>query len=187
MDRQLARAVLLETLSVLPDSTVALLKQRFSGDLDRYLYFTEALEEAQKHRTNSVREEWRIFSRGGGQFHALMQRYIRRYRERAKEQGQKGTLAELEHEVSNHSKWNRMMNDRGVGNQYRDDLRRVCFVFRLSYVEATELLWTAGQPFDASDRRDFVLARCLTQKRFSPEEVEQVLEEENLPALFRRD
>ena len=83
-----------------------------------------------------LRKKWeksRKENNKGNKFLELMDTYIESYLNG--ERGIKGshTRIDMENLVSNHSKWHRMMNHRGQGRQYRDDMRRVCFVFHLSF------------------------------------------------------
>lgn len=187
--RETERGVLLETLKLLSDKDITALKRTFAGDMERYLSLTEALKRTRQpgDAPGGVREDWRAFSQEGDKFTQLMEQYIEEYQEREKRKGLRGNLSDLEASVNNHSKWRRMMNAHGIGKAYRDDMRRVCVVFGLNYRQATELLWAAGQPFDTADKRDFIIAQCLTEGRWTPEEVNRALESENVPALFHQD
>lgn len=179
--------VLREILALLPDETVNRLKAALAGDLDKYICLIEAVDAAGEEKNDGqIGEDWRTFARqSGDRFTQLMERYVVRYQEEERKAGRKGTLSELKETVSNHSKWHRMMRDHGVGNQYREDMRRVCLAFRLSYLEATELLWSAGQPFDPESQRDFCIADCIARRVYEPELVDRELEKHRLPPLFQ--
>ena len=138
----------------------------------------------------SLRERWYSGIRQNSRktrFLSLMERYIDSYLRGERDKGGKLSRSMMENIVSNHSKWNRMMNQYGQGKQYQDDIRRVCFLFRLTFPEANERMWSAGQMFDMGDFRDFVLVDCLQKQIYSQEAVNQILDREGLPLLFPDD
>lgn len=188
MKQELEHRILLDILSLLPQEQVERLKQSFSksGNPERYLCLMELLvESGTEENRQGVREEWNQYSsKNENQFLVLMDRYIEKYQAMERDEGRKGTLTDLKMAVSNHSKWHRMLRDCGRGNQYHDDMRRACFVFRLSYEEALELLWSAGQPLDHSERRDFTLAECLLRGIYDPEKIDLELDKMKERRLF---
>ena len=187
--REKERGVLWKTLKLLSEKNISKLKRGFAGDMEHYLSLNEALKQARQPEGMSgrVQDGWRTFSQEGNRFTELMEQYIKEYQQRERQAGRRGNLSELEAFVSNHSKWHRMMDAHGIGKAYRDDMRRVCVLFRLNYCQATELLCAAGQPFDPSDKRDYLIAQCLTEQRWTPEEVNCALERGKVSALFQAD
>lgn len=137
---------------------------------------------------NALREKWKRENDGGSsRFEALMKKYIRAYLQGKLDTDYEPSRSYLENLVSNHSKWNRMMRQKGQGRQYRDDIRRLCFVFHLGFPEANELMMSAGQPFDFSDLRDYIIVDFLTRKDFSKENIDAMLRDTDLPELFPAD
>ena len=189
MESRMEHRVLLSALSLLSKEQLEIIKKECAGELDCYLCLIEAIDElhqgTKSDRSLSIKEDWHTFAKNSGRrFSDLMERYIERYQKQEREAGRKGSLTQLKTLVSNHSKWHRMMKDRGIGKHYHDDMLRLCVVFRLSYAEATELLWSAGQPFDPDDRRDYAVANCLAKKQYDPEEVDRTLSEFRVQPLF---
>lgn len=134
---------------------------------------------------DTLKEKWKRGNDGGGsRFEALMEKYIRAYLQGKLDTDYEPSRSYLENLVSNHSKWNRMMHQKGQGRQYRDDIRRLCFIFHLGFPEANEFMMSAGQPFDFSDLRDYIIVDFLTRKDFSKEGIDAMLRDAGLPELF---
>lgn len=181
--------ILLELISKLPQETLEGWKCLLLSNMDCYMRLVElmqAVSNMDDGDTTFAADSWRTYLKAGGgsRFSVLAERYIQRYQEWSKSVAKKGSIMELATAVSNHSKWHRMLQDRGRGNQYREDMRRFCFLCRLSYLEALEFLWSAGQPFDNEDRRDYILAICLAKKIYNEEDVDQQLHLHKLRPLF---
>lgn len=142
---------------------------------------------SQENDIGNLKERWKQERKNYKRFDQLMETYIDEYL-----QGKRGaegshSRADMENTVSNHSKWNRMRNHQGQGKQYKEDLRRICFLFHLTYLEANELLWSAGQVFDMNDFRDYILMYCLKNEIYLVEEINEILKKEKLEELFLPD
>ena len=188
MDQSLEHCILLAIVSEAPEEMIDALKNRFSNDLELYFAFEAILDEAsgRESREIDLLADWRSYARrDGNRFTNLITAYVERFRQQERREGRKGKVSDLEELVSNHNKWHRMMVQHGVGNQYREDLRRACFVFRLTLPEATELLWSAGHPFDREDRWDFALADLLGKGIYGQAEVDAQLQKHHMRPLFR--
>lgn len=143
-------------------------------------------EQSDTSKVSSIREKWKnyLHKHPGNRFKTLIERYLASYLRGERYNDFTPSRGFLESMVSNHSKWNRMINQNGQGRQYQDDIRRICFIFQLTFLEANELMWSAGQQFDLSCFRDFVLVDCLQKRIYAPDAVDEILVEENLPPLF---
>lgn len=182
--------ILQKFISVLPDE----LKSQILGAVGedpqiRKFLFPEIVSrgnEAQPRTgIDALKENWKRENDGNGsRFETLMKKYIQAYLLGKLDTDYEPSRSYLENLVSNHSKWNRMMHQKGQGRQYRDDIRRLCFVFHLGFPEANEFMMSAGQPFDLSDLRDYIIIDFLTRKDFSKEGVDAMLREACLPELF---
>ena len=135
----------------------------------------------------TLRQKW-VNSKPRNRFSYLMEGYVDSYLH-GKCFNKYGDLSKsaLEEMVNCHSKWDRMMRQHGQGRQYRDDIRRLCFLFQLELPQANELMWSAGQIFDFGDFRDYVLTDCLNRKIFDPDKVDEELKKEGLAPLFPDD
>lgn len=135
----------------------------------------------------TLRQEW-VKSKPRNRFSYLMEIYVDSYLhgECFHKYGDLSKSA-LEEMVNCHSKWDRMMRQHGQGRQYRDDIRRLCFLFQLKLPQANELMWSAGQIFDFGDFRDYVLTDCLKRGIFDPDQVDEILKKEGLLPLFPDD
>lgn len=188
------RHLLVEALKNLPKEDLANLLQEVDDNKTQMAGAHHANNEKVKHpesnaniSSEDLRERWIQLKKeksNGNKFLELMDDYIESYL--SKESGPQGShsRAAMENWVSNHSKWHRMMNHRGQGRQYKDDLRRICFLFHLSYPEANELLWSAGHFFDYDDFRDFIIIDCLQKQEYSFERIDALLNKHNLSPLF---
>lgn len=194
MDQYDDRQLLIEALRSLPHEDITNLLHEVNSKKSRVSAShceNNKTDEQQKRNDaaddEDLRKKWeksRKEKNKGNKFLELMDTYIESYLNG--ERGIKGshTRIDMENLVSNHSKWHRMMNHRGQGRQYRDDMRRVCFVFHLPFPQANELLWSAGHFFDADDFRDFILMECLQKQEYSFEKVDFELEKYSLAPLF---
>lgn len=115
----------------------------------------------------------------------LLNHYVDRKMEtHHKAKGTKITLVDIYTAVNNHSKWYRMVKHGGRGDYYHDDVRRVCFVLELTFLEATELLYSAGQPLERTSMRDKILAACLCDRIYDEHAVNQKLLDAKQKPLF---
>lgn len=194
MDQYDDRQLLIEALRSLPHEDITNLLHEVNSKKSRVSasHCENNKKDEQQKRNDAaddedLRKKWeksRKEHNKGNKFLELMDTYIESYIKG--DRGIKGshTRIDMENLVSNHSKWHRMMNHRGQGRQYRDDMRRVCFVFHLPFPQANELLWSAGHFFDSDDFRDFILMDCLQKQEYSFEKVDFELEKYNLAPLF---
>lgn len=160
---------------------------------DEYMRFREICKVAGRDRQpdagsptiDDLRKGWRKYtSLSHNRFDELIRFYFLRFKQNARKKGRKGTVTELNTELSGHNKWYRMLNDHGIGNQYHDDMRKLCFIFQLSYAESVELLWSAGHPFDNGSLRDYIIAECLVNKTYDYEAVNKQLMQMKQDILF---
>ena len=85
------------------------------------------------------------------------------------------------------NKFYRMLKEIGHENKrhiYSDNVRAICFVCHMTYLEAVEFLWAAQMPFSKTSDRDMVLADCLVKKIYTPAEVDSILKKNNQDKLF---
>lgn len=192
MSNDIDYQILLQMFPILPDEVIEKAEHVLANNLAEYMRFCEIKETAGKRSDETaltidkVKKEWRQYTKSGGlKFDELVEKYFIRYKENAKEKRKKGTVLQLNSELSGHNKWYRMLKDHGMGPQYHDDIRKLCFLFELSYLEAIEFLWSAGQPLDNASTRDFVIADCLVKKIYKQEKVNECLAELGQTALFQ--
>lgn len=196
MDKfELDHQILRKLLSFLPLDQLDNIQCQFREDECCYTRLLEILDDLNKNVQNTREKEqsdirlvWRDYMKThNNRFLVLMDKYINSYLDKEREANRSGKRIDLENLVSNHSKWNRMMMQRGQGIQYRDDLRRICFVFQLTYPEANELMWSAGQVFDMDNLRDFVIVDCLIKGIYDFGEINDRLYKANVEILFPKD
>lgn len=187
--------ILKKILSLLSNEQIDTLMIYFREDTECYQRLSEIIDELKnkkvipdKEKDLDIRQKWRAYLKTyNNRFDKLMEKYMKAYLEKEKKEKHSGKKSDLEHLISNHTKWNRMMTQRGQGIQYQDDIRRICFVFRLTYPEANELMWSAGQLFDMDNLRDFILVDCLTKGIYDIENINKRLSDQNLKILFPAD
>jgi len=190
----LDNSILRDVLHQLPKETLEEIRRKFEKDVQYLDRLNEILDENPRDQISSsdtnedIVKKWEKEKvKFGNKFQTLMKKYMDQYLKNERNGMFEPSRAYLENLVSNHSKWNRMMNHNGQGRQYRDDLRRVCFVFRLTFPEANELLMSAGQLFDLGDLRDYILIDCLNRKIYSMEKVDEILSKAGVSVLFPAD
>lgn len=185
--------ILLHIIPELPEDVMDRVEGALAESFDEYMRFREICEiineskgiPQKKFSEEDLKKSWRQYTRlDRNRFDELIDFYFLRYKERAKKKGRKGTVTELNVELSGHNKWYRMLRDHGMGKQYHDDIRKLCFIFQLSYTEAVELLWSAGQPLSSEDARDYVIAECLVKKVYKQEEINKKLQAMKQAVLF---
>lgn len=195
-DNERDDSILKDILAALPEDVYQKLTDSLVSDpiaLQRLNEIRRSSSTADKQSdtgtVSSIREKWNNYLRKhpGNRFKTLIERYLASYLRGERYNEFTPSRGFLETLVSNHSKWNRMINQNGQGRQYQDDIRRICFVFQLTFLEANELMWSAGQQFDLSSLRDFVLVDCLQKQIYAPDAVDKILEEEHLHPLFPRE
>lgn len=194
MDQYEDKQLLIDALKNVPQETIADLLHELQDSKTGWsaIQFTNTKADKQQEHNDTMdnedlRKKWdkaRKENTKGNKFLELMDTYVESYLKGEYGGRESHTKIDMENLVSNHSKWHRMMNHRGQGRQYRDDMRRVCFVFHLSFPQANELLWSAGHFFDTDDFRDFILMDCLQKQEYSYEQVDFLLEKYNLAPLF---
>lgn len=118
-------------------------------------------------------------------FIALLEQHYLRWKQRARHTKQPWSREAFGMEFGcDHNKRNRITRDGGQGPQYHDNVRMICFVCHMSYLEAVEFLWSACQPFDRTSERDYLLADCLCKKIYEPTEVDKILVDNKQHPLF---
>ena len=191
MDKfELDQQLLLKMISVMPSSELENIALHLREEETLSMRFNELrcqlelFDEENPDETN-VKTRWMDYRESHNNlFQSLVKKYTRAYLERERKIHSNINQIDLENLVSNHPKWNRMLFDRGQGKQYRDDVRRMCFVFQLSYPAAQELMWSAGQIFELDQLRDFVIIDCLSQRIYDIEEIDARLMEHKVAVLF---
>lgn len=192
-DKELDKQILMEVLGQLPRETLQEIVGSYSADSQQAKRLQEMLgalpqPAPEPASSQSVVDRWEKSKKNHkNRFNVLIERYLEAYLRGERQSEYEHSRAYLENVVSNHSKWNRMINHHGQGRQYRDDIRRVCFVFRLSFPEANELMWSAGQLFDPGDLRDYIIIDCLKKQVYSMETVDDLLRDAGVPELFPAD
>ncbi len=191
MNSDLDYQILLHFSRSLEEERLLEMEEVLADSLDEYMRFREIREVGKEEKGRKsldkewVKKSWRQYARiSGNRFDSLTEKYFRRYHTYMKDKGKKGTVTELNSYLSGHNKWYRMLKQHGIGPQYGRDMRRLCILFRLSYGEATEFLWSAGHPLDSDSRSDYVIAECLVNKIYETEQVDRCLAEVNEPPLF---
>lgn len=190
---ELDKEILREILGKLTPDTISGIIDSLSSDPAQLNRLNEILgippqSDQSNGRTENILDRWKSSQKNHkNKFNELIERYLESYLSGERETEYEPSRAYLENIVSNHSKWNRMIKHHGQGRQYRDDIRRVCFVFRLTFPEANELMWSAGQLFDPSDLRDYIIIDCLKNKIYSMEKVDEILNKVGVPELFPAD
>lgn len=191
MSKEIDYRILYRINQNLSEERLTEIGQALADYFDEYMRFREIGNTARKGKKKDgldgreIKSDWNQYARmSGSQFQKLIETYYLRYKENARKRGRKGTVTELNEELSGHNKWYRMIRDRGIGAQYRDDMRKLCFLFELSYAEAIELLWSAGHPFDGGSVRDYVIAECLVRGIYKEDEVDRCLIEAGGKPLF---
>ncbi len=190
---ELDKEILREILRKLTPDTLSGIIDSFSSDPAQLNRLNEILglrpqPDQSNGRTENILDRWKCSQKDHkNRFNELIEHYLESYLSGERETEYEPSRASLENIVSNHSKWNRMIKHHGQGRQYRDDIRRVCFVFRLTFPEANELMWSAGQLFDPSDLRDYIIIDCLKNKIYSMEKVDEILNKAGVPELFPVD
>lgn len=115
----------------------------------------------------------------------LEQRYYPRWKQLARDEKKSWTRETFGLEFGcDHNKRNRILRDGGQGPQYYDNVRMICFVCRMTYLEAVEFLWSACQPFDRTSERDYLLACCLCDKIYDPAKIDKILTDGKQRPLF---
>lgn len=189
-DKELDKEIIEEILKKLPLDARSGIIDSFSANPDQLNRLNEIMgihtQVAQNNApAESILDRWNESKKNHkNRFNELIERYLEAYLKGERETEYEPSRSSLENIVSNHSKWNRMINHHGQGRQYRDDIRRVCFVFRLTFPEANELMWSAGQFFDPSDLRDYIIIDCLKNGIYSMEKVDKTLRDVGVPELF---
>lgn len=187
--------ILKELMKMLTEKQVNEIFKNFQDDSDKLKRILEALDrlkESEKSEkteetkaTLSLKEKWlKEKAQHTYKFDELIKKYLMSYLSGERETEFEPSRAYIETLVSNHAKWYRMINHHGRGRQYQDDIRRVCFAFRLTFPEANELMWSAGQAFEISDYRDFIIMDCLQKGIYSYETVDEILLREGQEPLF---
>lgn len=188
--KELDQEILKEILNKLPPDARNGIIDSFSANPEQLNRLNEIMgihNQATQNDTpaESILDRWNESKKNHkNRFNELTERYLAEYLKGERETEYEPSRASLENIVSNHSKWNRMINHHGQGRQYRDDIRRVCFVFRLTFPEANELMMSAGQFFDPSDLRDYIIIDCLKNGVYSMEKVDETLRDVGVPELF---
>lgn len=192
MDYELDYRILLHIKRALSKEKVNEIENVLADNLDEYMRFREIEGPAKIDSSptslsvDELRKNWINYTKlNKNRFDKLIENYFERYKKNAKKKNKKGTVTELNIELSGPNKWYRMLKDHGIGSKYHDDMRKLCFLFELSYLESVELLWSAGHPFDSDSRRDYVIAECLVKKIYALEEVDKRLAALGQPALFQ--
>ena len=192
-NEELDNKILLGILKNLPGDMLNSIVNSFSSDpaqLDRLqeILGTSMEKTPEKEPDMNIRDRWENSKKDyKNRFNELIQKYLDAYLRGERKTEFEPSRATLENIVSNHSKWNRMINHHGQGRQYHDDIRRVCFVFQLTFPEANELMWSAGQLFDPCDLRDYIIIDCLQRQIYSMSAVDQLLLDSGVPELFPVD
>jgi len=115
----------------------------------------------------------------------LEQRYYPRWKQRARSLHLNWTKQAFGLEFGcDHNKRSRILSDGGQGWQYHDNVRMICFVCRMTYLEAVEFLWSACQPFDRTSERDYLLAYCLCNEIYDPVKIDTILKDNKQKTLF---
>lgn len=192
LDEEKGKSLLSQAFSLLTMNDISQIMERLSVDAGLLAYFCERNQEYNvNNREKNVQTllvgetDWTGYlKKKDRSFKDLIEEYTTEYLKEQRRKGKKVTRLELENIVSNHSKWHRMLSDSGIGKQYRDDLRRICLLYKLTYPQAVELLWMAGHPFDTDDPRDYEVAVCIATKVYQPEAVDSILEKKRLEKLF---
>lgn len=192
MDNELDYRILRHIKHALPEKRICEIENVLADNFDEYMRFREiegtagtGLDQTSLS-VDELRKNWVRYTKlNNNRFDKLVETYFDRYKENAKKRNKKGTVTELNIELSGHNKWYRMLKDHGIGAKYHDDMRKLCFLFELSYLESIELLWSAGHPFDNDSTRDYVIAECLVQKIYEQEEVDKRLAALGQPVLFQ--
>ena len=194
MKGELDRQILLHIHRDLPPERIEEISGVLAGNLDEYMRFKELGDLLQEEREElskkepdmeKLKKEWNQYARmDHKRFDVLMEQYFNRYQKALKAKGEKGTVANLNAAIGGHNKWYRMKKDHGFGKQYREDMRRLCFLFKLSYTEAIEFLWSAGQPLDSASARDYVIAQCLVKQEYEQEKIDERLKQIGKQPLF---
>lgn len=189
-NEELDKKILKEVLEKLPQDALGGIMESLSSDATQLNRLHEILGTAprpdpQEDRAEDILDRWEKSKKHHkNRFDVLMERYLEAYLRGELQSEYEPSRAYLENIVSNHSKWNRMINHHGQGRQYRDDIRRVCFVFHLTFPQANELMLSAGQLFDLGDLRDYVIMDCLKKRIYSMEKVDELLRKVGVPELF---
>lgn len=192
MDYELDYRILLHIKRALSKEKVNEIENVLADNFDEYMRFREIEGPAKIDSSptslsvDELRKNWINYTKlNKNRFDKLIENYFERYKKNAKKKNKKGTVTELNIELSGPNKWYRMLKDHGIGSKYHDDMRKLCFLFELSYLESVELLWSAGHPFDSDSRRDYVIAECLVKKIYTLEEVDKRLAALGQPVLFQ--
>lgn len=191
MDYELDYRILLHIKRALPRDRINEIENVLADNLDEYMRFREVEGPAEIDSgpvsldVDELRKNWIKYTKlNKNKFDDLIEKYFEKYKKNAKKKNKKGTVTELNIELSGPNKWYRMLKDHGIGSKYHNDMRKLCFLFELSYLESIELLWSSGHPFDSDSKRDYVIAECLVKKIYAPEEVDKRLAALGQPVLF---
>lgn len=191
MTNELDYQILLHINRTMEEDDLLKIEEVLANNLDEYMRFREIHDIAKPPAGSSaksidaLKQSWRNYARlSNSRFDMLIRTYFERYKENAKKEKRKCTVTELNRELSGHNKWYRMLKDHGIGLKYHDDMRKLCFIFRLTYSESVEFLWSAGQTLDSDSRRDFVIAECLVNQIYEPDKVNERLAALHQPLLF---
>lgn len=173
----------------LPAEMIAEMENALSNDLDALARFQEIKKTVQESMEEKggvavIQKAWPQPQVSTSGFKVLLDKYKARYIQHMKDSGLKATTADLYEQVSGQSKWYRMCKDKAAPSQYHDDVRMICVLCRLNCSETIEFLWTTGHPLLAGDARDQIIAECIIDGVYEPEEVNRRLKEQKQEPLF---
>ena len=124
MDYELDYRILLHIKRALPRDRINEIENVLADNLDEYMRFREVEGPAEidsgpvSLNVDELRKNWIKYTKlNKNKFDDLIEKYFEKYKKNAKKKNKKGTVTELNIELSGPNKWYRMLKDHGIGSK----------------------------------------------------------------------